>query len=331
VRAREPSEDIVDALTQRVVDKLLEWGADLVGIAPVERFENAPQGHRPTDFMPECKSVISIALHLFDGMARVWGEPHVPEKTITPYLFYGYGLTNLESSRIVNRMAKSLEYSGHRTLAFMPTWLSSMTKYFDETLVTNEILAEFSHRHAAVAAGLGELGWNGLTLTPEFGAMQRFNTLLTSAELEPTPLYAGPPLCLPEKCRKRCVRLCPADAISEQDTQSCVVGDRTLTYAAHDNVRCAYGVHGMIKGSGGRSDVQIADGPGQAPSLFRDRLDEGNVHPYDRAMLDNCFGIICGDFCGKCLHKCPSRKLCAKDLSDYDFSSRHSSLNRLQV
>ena len=42
----------MDGLTQRVLDKLLEWGADLVGVAPVERFENAPEGHKPTDFMP---------------------------------------------------------------------------------------------------------------------------------------------------------------------------------------------------------------------------------------------------------------------------------------
>ena len=321
----------MDGLTQRVVDRLLEWGADLVGIAPVERFENAPEGHKPTDFMPECKSVISIALHLFDGMADVWGEHDVPEKTITPYLFYGYGLTNLESSRIVNRMAKVLEYSGYKTLAFMPTWISSMTKYFDQTLVTNEIQAEFSHRHAAVAAGIAELGWNGLTLTPEFGSMQRLNTLLTSAELEPTPQYDGPPLCSPEKCQQKCVRLCPAKAFSETETQSCVVGDKTLTYAVHDNIRCAYGVHGMIQGSGGRSDVRIPDGPGQAASYMATHLAKEEIHPYDKVMLDNCFGIICGDFCGKCLHKCPSKKLSAKDLEDYDLSSRNSSIHRSRL
>jgi len=206
-----------------------------------------------------------------------------------------------------------------------------MTKYFDQTLVTNEIQAEFSHRHAAVAAGIAELGWNGLTLTPEFGSMQRLNTLLTSAELEPTPLYTGPPLCLPDKCKKKCVHLCPAKAFSETEAQSCVVGEKTLTYAVHDNVRCLYGVTGMIKGSGGRSDMQIADGPGQAASFFADYLAEDNLHPYDKAMLDNCFGIICGDFCGKCLHQCPSKKLCAKDLKDYDFSSRHSSINRSRL
>ena len=64
----------MDALTKNVVDKLLEWGADLVGIAPVDRFAEAPEGHRPTDFMPECKSVISIGLHLFNEMADIWGD-----------------------------------------------------------------------------------------------------------------------------------------------------------------------------------------------------------------------------------------------------------------
>ena len=102
----------MDSLTQKVANTLLDWGADLVGIAPVERFKDAPVGHRPTDFLPECKSVISIGLHLFQGMADVWGEYDQPDKTIAPYLFYGYGLTNLEGSRMVNRMAKLMNIKG---------------------------------------------------------------------------------------------------------------------------------------------------------------------------------------------------------------------------
>jgi epoxyqueuosine reductase len=259
---------------------MLDWGADLVGIAPIDRFENAPKGHKPTDFMPECKSLISIALHIFDGMADVWGEYDKPNKSLTPYLFYGYGLTNLESSKIINRMAKHLEYSGFKTLAFMPTWISSMTKYFDETLVTNELMAEISHRHAAVAAGIAQLGWNGLTLTPEFGSMQRLNTLLTSAELEPTPMYNGPKLCNPDKCGTKCAQICPADAISEKESQSCNIGDQQITYGVHDNIRCAYGVHGMIQGSGARTDIQIPPGPGQ-PLHFLEEHQGNNIHIYD--------------------------------------------------
>ena len=164
----------MDKLTHTVINKLLNWGADLVGIAPMERFATAPQGHKPTDFMPDCKSVISIGLHLFQGMSDVWGEYDEPGKSITPYLFYGYGLTNIESSRIVNRMAKLLEYKGYKTLCFLPTWLSSSYKYFEEMFETDKVKTEFSHRHAAVAAGIGEFGWSGIVLTPEFGSMQRF-------------------------------------------------------------------------------------------------------------------------------------------------------------
>ena len=97
----------------------------------------------------------------------------------------------------------------------MPTWPTSSYKYFEETMVTNKIKAEFSHRLAAVAAGLGTLGWSGIMLSPEFGSMQRPNSILTSAALEPTSLYDGPDLCKPEECNYKCVRICPAEAFSE--------------------------------------------------------------------------------------------------------------------
>jgi len=303
----------MDSLTKKIIDTLLGWGADLVGIAPAERFANAPEGHRPTDFMPECKSVISVGLHLFQGVADVWNDnPARLDKTITPYLFYGYGLTNMESSRIVNRMAKTLEYRGHKTLCFLPTWFVSMARYMGETAETRKIRAEFSHRHAAVAAGIAQMGWNGLALTPEFGPMQRFNSLLTDAELEPTPLYNGPSLCRKEKCGTKCARICPAQAFSETETQEMVIDGVSTTYAGHDAVRCVYGVYGMIQGAGGRSDVKIPDGPGDLTHL-RSTMRGKDTDSMDRAMRDNCFGIICGDFCGKCLHQCPSKKLTQAD------------------
>jgi hypothetical protein len=44
--------------------------------------------YRPTDFMPQCKSVISIGLHILQGTADVWGDYEDRHKSITPYLFY---------------------------------------------------------------------------------------------------------------------------------------------------------------------------------------------------------------------------------------------------
>jgi epoxyqueuosine reductase QueG len=317
---------MTDKMTKSIVSSLLRWGADLVGIAPMENFKNAPAGHHPCDFMPACKSAVSISMHIHQGVADVWGNYDQPNKTNTPYLFYGYGLTNLELARMANRIAKVLEYRGHKSLCFLPTWITSMAKYMDETKTTRKLKAEISHRHAAVAAGLGVLGLNGLLLTPEFGTMQRLVTVLTSAELEPTPLYEGPGLCRPDLCGMKCVRICPAKAFSEENRQSCSIGDKTFTYSTHDNIRCSYAIHGMIKGDGGRSEIVIPEGPGNISHLAQE-LRGKNIHPFDRAMLNNCFGIICGDFCGKCLHQCPAKELSKRDLEDYDFSVRQNAFN----
>lgn len=320
----------MDTFTREIANKLLEWGADLVGIAPVERFRDAPEGHKPADFLPDTKSVISVGIHLFQGMADVWGEYNEPGKTITPYLFYGYGLTNIESSRIVNRMAKLLEYRGHKTLCFLPTWLSSSYKYFEEMFETDRVKTEFSHRHAAVAAGIGEFGWSGMVLTPEFGSMQRFNSILTSAELEPTSLYSGPPLCRSEVCEKKCVHICPNGAIAATESQSLSIEGKLYTYACHDNIRCLYGIFGLVKGTGGRSRIAIPEGPLSAQQFFSD-LQSNKVNLFDHAMHQNSHGIICGDFCGKCLHQCPSKKVIQKGIKDFDFSQRYSSLASLKA
>jgi len=59
--------------------------------------------------------------------------------------------------------------------------------------------ALFSHRHAAVLAGLGEFGLNNLFLTPDYGPRVRLISIITTAELEADPLCEGP-ICLGEEC-----------------------------------------------------------------------------------------------------------------------------------
>ena len=57
----------------------------------------------------------------------------------------------------------------------------------------------FSHRHAAVLAGLGGIGLNNLLLTPKYGPRVRLNSIITTAELQPDPLVAEK-LCREEEC-----------------------------------------------------------------------------------------------------------------------------------
>jgi hypothetical protein len=61
-------------------------------------------------------------------------------------------------------------------------------------------------------AGLGEFGYNNVVLTGEFGPRQRFNSVVTDAELEPDPMIEEP-ICLRDKCRL-CLEACVMDSIS---------------------------------------------------------------------------------------------------------------------
>ena len=61
-----------------------------------------------------------------------------------------------------------------------------------------DFLAPFSHRHAAVRAGLGEFGLSNLVLTPEYGPRIRFNSVITSMQLEPDSIIR----------EKLCIRGC---------------------------------------------------------------------------------------------------------------------------
>ncbi len=67
-----------------------------------------------------------------------------------------------------------------------------------------------SHRHAALAAGLGWKGRHGLVVTPEYGAQIRWATVLTDL-----PLIAGSPMERDCGGCVACIKPCPANAISK--------------------------------------------------------------------------------------------------------------------
>ncbi len=227
--------------------------APTVGIAPVERFKDAPPGHLPTDLLPGAKAVVAIPipvlrslLELLERMeeGRFYPKEHrvlnhdkeeVTDVNRAIYThIYGrccYETHNVEAHRIGLWGSEWLENQGYKSL-YVPV-SAGMT--FAPMPFADLYPAIFSMRHAAVACGLGELGLSNLFMTPEMGPRTRLSAFITTAPLEPDPMYKEP-VCLGEKC-SICVKACPAKAFGE--AYDFEVAGKRMRLARFDKKKCA--------------------------------------------------------------------------------------------
>jgi len=275
---------------------------DYVGIAPVERFRNAPEGHKPIDLLPHAKSVISIGMRINIGpqlcqrMALADLSDRRLRHTTFSYRWFGYGMLNMYfMDRVAYLLARYLEDRGYLALPIVSSGVEDL----------KIVMAAFSNRHAAVAAGLGEIGWNGICLTPDVGPRARFCSIITTASLEPDPMYEGPRLCDPEACKELggglplCVRVCPINNFSLKDTVEAVIGGIKYEYAYMDHMRCGktvgVGFHPKVLGP---KDMVIPD-----KIEFDTALKLRAKAPPKTLMEGMVYGR--GHFCGLCMLRCP--------------------------
>ena len=263
-------------------------GMDMCGIAGVDRFEGSPKGRHPTETLPGCKSVITIGVRLLDGIVQANFRTFEDGREDLKGLYGTYGYTmipNFELTYACYAIAQVIE----RQTGEVATPLSTGP-------MTNGM--QISIRHAAVAAGLGEFGWMGIVVTPEFGPRNRFGVILTTAELEPDPMIAPGTLCDPTKCTM-CTDCCPTNAIGvygSDDTSTSKLGDNSYTYGFVSMPRCQAPTQGMRKKFGAREEYLDTDEP------TREDIKSGEAK-----MPISSGGLQTIDtwHCGKCLTYCP--------------------------
>jgi len=274
--------DLTETVRELAVERL---GVDLFGVAPIHRFSGAPEGRRPTDYLPNAKSVVVCAAKIPDAAIDVAGRYDEPGKTLGPYMWSGYVVPNWDLSSAANRLARFLEVKGFKALPFPPTGL--LYKYGN--------VGDFSHRHAAVAAGLGEFGFSGLVLTPEFGPRQRLVSIITDAPLKASPMYKGPELCRPSACDYACIRACPTRAMTGK--VSLTIDDTTIQYAKLKGVKCKW----LFAEKGyRRTKVPMPANP--TDENWREVVASTKPHPFDAAL--NQFTFV--PHCGACIFSCTS-------------------------
>lgn len=181
-----------------------DMGISCVGFAGVDRWKQplfepwVPEPFHPDSIFPEAQAAVVIGLPV-----------HLPVLESAPSIWYReeYKTVNSLLDQYTWRIASVLNDQGYSSVSIPRDGYGSI-----KVLQKNPV-SFFSHRHAAVLAGLGTFGRNNMVLTRSWGPRVRFGTILTSARIESSPLMESS-LCI--RC-DACVHACPVHALEEED------------------------------------------------------------------------------------------------------------------
>lgn len=174
-------------------------GADLVGIAPISRFDALAEAAHPCTFAPETRSVIVVAHRIMRGAIR-----GIEEGTSFNNSYGCFGLTWSEAhflAKTVYDLCCEIENSGAEASPLLAREYSGNDFAPDENF--------YAH-----AAGLGSTGKGGFFLTPEYGHRQRFGFIFTTLELE------GDDMIECDFCKdcNACIDACPLNGYKEDNS-----------------------------------------------------------------------------------------------------------------
>lgn len=216
-------------------------GVEVVGVAPVSRFKGAPERMHPLNIFPDCKSVISIVQPIPRSTYR-----GITEGTHwNNYTYYAYNrLNTLFRPIVTDELSRFIEDHGYEAVPVYPGVAESYPEHPDPVPGRPAPEVNINVRIAAMACGLGEIGWSKVFLHPVFGPRVRIGTILTDAELEPDPLIKPGTIC--KRCM-RCVPTCPGNAIPPRNGPKITIkiDDQEYSWGDVNMGRCTATHHGI--------------------------------------------------------------------------------------
>jgi len=194
-----------DILRDEVEEFVKKEGADLIGFANVERwdeFDEVPKEFRPKFLFDKTKTIIVMGVSM-----------PLPIVDTTPSILHKetYDTANRFLDNLAYNLTRFLNRKGYASMFFTRDGFGSV-----KVLIEREPIASFSHTFAAKYAGLGTLSKSHNILTPEFGPRVRFVSVFTEAELRPSPMIEKT-LCI--NCGM-CAKCCPKKVLIPEDDEN---------------------------------------------------------------------------------------------------------------
>ncbi|MFA5203794.1 MAG: hypothetical protein WC708_05250 [Lentisphaeria bacterium] len=233
--------------------------ADLVGIAPIDRFDGLAPDRDPRAIFPECRSVIVLGRRILRGALR--GVEEGTSFSSTYGLFGYHWLEDNFLAQTTYDVTCHIETLGYEAVPLFGYAESGMPKgrpVAPGKPAPNIIL---DVAYAAQAAGLGAPGLGDFFITPRFGIRQRFALILTDADLTPDPVLEKP-LC--GDCGA-CIRACPLGGLRADRLKSAGIPGHERQVAAIDLEICNACPNGAMRLPGrGTQPDRIAAACGRA-------------------------------------------------------------------
>lgn len=218
-------------LVQKITETMKKEGIDLIGFASRERFAQVDPQHNPFSIFPEGKTVIMLGKRICRGSLR-----GVEEGTnFGDYRLFGNRWLEDEFlSLACYNLVRVLEDQGWEAVPVFPnpSQIKPQGVSVAEGRPEPNVYPDFNY--AAVACGIGEIGFGDILLTPKFGSRQRFHMIITDAEL-PESAMLEKSVC--DRCGK-CADACPLGAIDKNNTQILEICGKQMEVAKVDYDKC---------------------------------------------------------------------------------------------
>ena len=227
------------ALKEKIIAFAKTEGINLIGFADRSRFDEVDPQHNPFSIFPDAKTVILIGKRICRGSLR-----GVEEGTnFGDYQLFGKNWLEDEFlSLAAYNLTNMIESNGWEAVPIFPNpcELEPNGIAVAADRPAPNVYPDFDY--AVIACGLGELSYNRLVFTKEFGSRQRFHMILTDAELEPSPLLEES-IC--NGC-KACADACPLGAISKTETETIEICGKKFVVGMIDYDKCKICQNGAV-------------------------------------------------------------------------------------